>query len=170
MGRRDIIRSGDTVEVVDPQAFLRCGYPNSFDYYVKLAKETYPMMSRYRNRDAIYRQIAYGLGCADNFGGPDRSIHPYPGPYKEGTLLKVTGTRVVKTGTRYKGYGGSSYNAYDDAEPPGLSSMETHIIVGTVPVLASPGFAIAYSSWADPKQRGLEYPASHLKKVLLFDV
>jgi hypothetical protein len=152
LNRSEIIRIGDRVRIVNPEFFVRCGYPlnkelvlrnnlkqedvNKIDafitsfglnnFYVDLDKSNHIYT---RVFDKIADAIAYGLLNKEGFGGRERKIYTeYLEPYKD-IVCEVIGRKIVNTG--YYRSGGKSYDYYNggyDYEPASLEDQQTHII------------------------------------------
>jgi hypothetical protein len=132
-----IIRVGDEVKVINPECFLRCGYPlTKLDVYQeveeKYNRQIYELIRHTGMHDPKYHLVkykiidalAYGLLKQRRFGGHERKI--YTDTWKElhnkiGVVRKI---KFVTTGT-YNAGGGYA----EDYDPPFLSSVGTHKIL-----------------------------------------
>jgi hypothetical protein len=120
------------VTVVSPLRVLHAGYPKKPDDYLgqvdsifgkllqlHLGSERLPVAKL----DKIRRELAYGLGYTDGFGGRRRGLILDPDPDLLGKKYRVEYLRTVQTGTRIQG-GRDSYRyyyGYDDAFGPYFS-------------------------------------------------
>ena len=135
---KKIFRINDKVQIINPEIFVRCGYP--------LAKEDI------KNKEitAEERQkIANLLGCAfvedidyfsiyekmlDNlayyklkkkrFGGKERRIHTENKPEYKDNFGTIIGKKIVKTGDYESGY-----INYDNYYSPYLENEKSHVIL-----------------------------------------
>jgi hypothetical protein len=151
----EVIRVGDTVKIITPERFIRCGYP--FDQ----VKATDDLMTYYRDEiDALiekvdpnpkyrnyipegdYRalcgRIARIVAQRQGFGGKERTLHTERDETLTGLRCEVRARKVHKTGTYFPATGGRSYSVdygYDDYfEPGGLSDEKTHVILTLQPL------------------------------------
>jgi hypothetical protein len=141
-----IIRIGDEVKVINPETFLRCGYPlTKLDLYEetmeKHSDQVDFLLSHTGMHDPKYHLVkykiidalAYGFLKQRRFGGHERKI--YTDTWKElhnkiGVVRKI---KFVKTGIY--NHGGHGLDV-DDYEPPFLSSVGTHkILLIYVPIM-----------------------------------
>lgn len=144
--RKNVIRVGDRVKIIDPLQFVRVGYAltvedvreshitqdqahllkqliNSTGY--KLDYTMFPDSEYSRLETALARLILK----TKKFGGPDRSVHTQYMIEYLGKLGTVRAKRYVKTGiyqngTSYQGY----YDDYPEYEPPYLKNEKTVVI------------------------------------------
>jgi len=145
-------QKGDIVKIINPEFFLRCGYPltpfvkevkekieglrldlNDFIHssFMKLGIKSsfekdyigYVDVRKDRATEAILKELAY-LYCKENsFGGNSRNIYTARIAKLKGTEFVVNGYKVCYTGTRDNG----SYDPYyDDYEPPYLGDVKYH--------------------------------------------
>ena len=167
--KKDIIRVGDRVEIVEPHIFIRCGYPKTVDdmiaevekehgevlrKFVKdLGLSIFPRHLPYEKDgffsdvyEEIRRAVAYAKLKAERFGGSRRSVHTEYKENEKGRVYMVGGIRFVKSGTYEAGgyYGGMDGYEY---EPAYLTNQKTHKIL-----------RLAYLP-------DLEIEAIHVKKV-----
>jgi hypothetical protein len=147
----NIIRVGDRVRIVNPQVFIRCGYPKSLDQSIKEVEEKYNEVltkfmkelglsvfsSRLPHTDRIlsrvYEQVRLAVAYAklreEKFGGKQRSVHTENRPELAGVTRFVMGIFYVKSGVYCPGscYGG--YGWEEDYDPPVLDEQKTHKIL-----------------------------------------
>ena len=138
-----VIRIGDTVKIITPERFIRCGYPfdqvkatdNLIDHYrddidAFIAKidpnpkypKTYIPEGDLR---ALCGRIARIVAIRDGFGGRERSLHTERDEALTGLRCTVSAKKVHKTGS----YFGPSASDDYDFEPGGLSDEKTHVIL-----------------------------------------
>ena len=164
----EIIRKGDVVRIINPEFFIRCGYPLAFStvlaevqekdskYQEKIddllrnffvignAKEVFKMTADKHDTSKIKYQIesaiAYGLLKRREFGGNERKI------YREKYVTithrdwEVIGKKVVKTGIR------QTFTDFDpEGDPvrgaPFLHKEQSHIILEIIPTVNRTLFA-----------------------------
>lgn len=149
--KKDIIRVGDRVEIIEPHIFVRCGYPKTIEdcicevekehgevlqKFVKdLGLSILPPFSPY-GKDSFFsdvyeevrRAVAYARLRAQHFGGARRSVHTEYKENEKGRQYLVNGIRFVKSGTYEAGgwYGGMDGYEY---EPAYLTDQKTHKIL-----------------------------------------
>jgi hypothetical protein len=137
-----IVRVGDQVRIVNPQIFIRCGYPWSKQYVIenvitaderqglaKLLGYNYATDiggEYFRPYNTMLEAFAYFKLIKNNFGGRERSIHTENKPELQDKICRVVGKKTVKTGV-YRS--GSCYGEEGDWEPPYLDDEKTHIIL-----------------------------------------
>ena len=145
--KKDIIRIGDTVQIVVPKAFVRCGYPMSLKDESKkilesMGKEIRLLVQRVaiapeqhclpvslwtQNVDVPSERIAsilaYEKMKAAHFGGRERRVYEEEKPELAGKSTVVISIRFVKTGTYVRG--GWSGGEYDEYDPSCLSDEKT---------------------------------------------
>lgn len=146
--KKDIIRVGDWVKVVNPQEFIRCGYPLSFqdektEVYEKYSKKVEEFLHNEIGLgvklfgdlksltevdaavDKICGAIAYETLKRKGFGGRSRQIYTKENKNilgKEGCVSRI---KFHKTGEYYSPSGGGEY----DYESGGLRNEKTHKIL-----------------------------------------
>jgi len=141
-----IIRRGDVVRIDNPEMFIRCGYPLSFQEVCEEVSETskddiLSFMDKVSNSkpkiairavdptenrmyQAILKEIAYVRMREKKFGGSERRIVTEKNEAFKDAKAEVVGVKIVKTGDRVSGYG-----SYDDYTPPYLGNEKTHKIL-----------------------------------------
>lgn len=145
----DRIRVGDTVKIVSPIRFIRCGYPlykrkaidillsehreDLADFFSKMGiadRWTVLNMDREhffkRGFGATISGLAYQYMKSRGFGGRERSVYEEPLDIGyTGTLGIVADRRHVMTGTYYAPSGGyDSWSGEYDYEPGGLDGQK----------------------------------------------
>lgn len=149
---------GDKIKIIDPQMFVRCGYPltpqivkeqhitdeekksitdflSTFGIteYGVLASYYSPRGSRryyyYKAFDAIMNIIAYNRVGQMQMGGNERTIHTEYDPHKKDIVYTVIGKKVHRTGTYFPSRSSVDYWGEYDYEPGGLANMKTHVIL-----------------------------------------
>jgi hypothetical protein len=156
--RKDVIRRHDRVRILNPQIFLRCGYPltkkmikdtitkeqmdsihemfRKFNINTQVPEDVKScLLFDYTKFDdkayqAVLNVMAGVLLRKQGWGGRERCIYTEHKP----VFFNATGTvyekRVVKTGVHHSG--GCSYDYYSggyDFDPPFLGNEETHVIL-----------------------------------------
>jgi hypothetical protein len=136
-----IIREGDTVKVIVPKEFIRCGYPMDLkDFRVEVKKTHQKAIDKFLNSigiatwdsnsstsKQILNAITYALAKQKSFGGSERALYTKDLPVIKDIIFPVHGIHFVKTGFYEEGY---SYSSEDgEYEPPYLSSEKTHKIL-----------------------------------------
>ena len=131
-----IIRVGDTVKIVNPQFFVRCGYPLSFEDACDIVRREYkekiasfldsfgftrtpiwfdPIYKEPNNTlysqgfDKIVKALAFDYVKAKGFGGRERKIYTKESPDYKGKRMEVEGVRMVQTGVYSPGDRGRTY-------------------------------------------------------------
>lgn len=135
----NLIKVGDSVKIVTPNVFVRCGYPLTVsdmeseveDYeeetMMKLLEASdYASMSFYQQRayDKMKSGFMLYLLARRGFGGPERTIHVREDSSLQYMPATVTAIKRVVTGTYHHagGYG-------EDYEPPYLTKTKHHRIL-----------------------------------------
>ena len=149
-----VFRYGDTVKIINPEFFVRCGYPLTLEdakerlvsqkqreMICALLNENYcidkigyaePTIDDLSFRDVdshsfyhkILDEVAYFQLYKARFGGSERKIYTKRLDNLLNHEAVVISKRTVKTGTRVNGY----YDE-DGGSPPYLSQEKTHIIL-----------------------------------------
>lgn len=145
------IRIGDCIKVIEPQEFVRCGYPMTIqDAKEKLQKdqllrqEVDGLMARVALKHGIHyvgpgfatpihSRIMSALGYLSlkmqDFGGNQRRIHTRINESLRGLIAEVTEKRRVMTGDYCSGSSSTSYDGEIEYEPAGLANARTHVIL-----------------------------------------
>ena len=149
-----IIRRGDVVRIDNPEMFIRCGYPLSFQEVCEEVSETskddiLKFIDRVTNRkpklkidikvtdptanrmyQAIVKEIAYVRMREKKFGGSERRIVTEKNEAFKNAKAEVVGVKIVKTGDYVKGSSGyDPYSGEYDYEPSYLGNEKTHKIL-----------------------------------------
>ncbi|HYH67434.1 MAG TPA: hypothetical protein VD866_22235 [Urbifossiella sp.] len=140
------IRVGDTVRIVTPAFFIRCGYPIAFaDVVAKVRADHLPLIELFLKAvgvkfsalnyepppasvDKVAKAVAYDLLKLAGHGGRERRIHTKAFPELAGQAFRVTGVRFVKTGDYSPGRHHGGYDGYE-YDPPYLANEQTHRIL-----------------------------------------
>lgn len=147
MSKKDpkIIRIGDKVKIVNPEMFVRCGYPmtkqdareevySRFQPQVdQLIKSTLYFCSELKSHfdydglayHAVMEALAYGWLRRKNFGGNNREIYTAHDELAKDQIGIVTKIRFVKTGVYINGY----QTGEGEFTPSYLSDERTHKIL-----------------------------------------
>lgn len=150
----NIIRIGDEVKIINPNFFIRCGYPLSLKDEIKEINKHYGKATRdlmnqiVDGKKAIeepekteyecpphscqyefFKYLAYFRLMAKKFGGNERTLHTeYHQEFKD-KITTVTFIKFVKTGIREPGFSSRSFYDGYECEPPCLSNQKTHKIL-----------------------------------------
>ena len=144
------VKIGDWVRINNPQMFVRCGYPLSFedvlqdiiknhlneikDFIEKtvLSSKNYNPNRKEELRKSSIRKIANTLAYeklrAEKFGGNKRTIHVKVDESMRDKIYQVKSTRCVMTGN-YIPCSGWNYNGCDEYEHPYLGDQKCHRIL-----------------------------------------
>ena len=171
---QNIIRIGDIVKVINPEVFVRCGYPMTTEDAIRNhmtkadsdkiddlmqglgicgSSNIFPDSSDklYENTfDKIVRALAYAIVGTKHCGGNERTIHTIHVPQITGHQYKVVDRKVVKTGTRiwevdYDYYHGGIESAYGY-----LRNEKTHVIFTVQPIGTYPRLFESLENGFDP--------------------
>ncbi|WP_372395228.1 hypothetical protein ABMY26_07095 (plasmid) [Azospirillum sp. HJ39] len=168
MSKKNVIRVGDKVRILDPRLFIRCGYPlchkdvmadleenRSAD--VQAVAEKFGIAGQGVVRDRLVSALAYGILRSKRFGGYERSIHlTDPRDHLGGLVATVADKAVVVTGSYFPPSGHC-----DDYDPGGLDGAKSHVI-------------LTLYAWDDhhpdldrirSSDSRIRIPASHVEKV-----
>lgn len=150
--KRDAIRIGDTVRIVKPERFIRCGYDNNLQSNIQTildmkedCEQLYSILSRLsgashgasmrsifeqdtRLQNRVIREIAYQRMVNQKRHGSKRKIFTKEEPSIAGLVSTVEKIKFVKTGTYYAA---SSYSYFDgyECDPAHLEDEKTHKII-----------------------------------------
>jgi hypothetical protein len=138
--KKIVFKVGDSVKIINPEIFIRCGYPWSKKYVEEniitpeerqkianlLGYEFVELVGdrAWKSYSIILGALAYNKLRANNFGGRERSIYTENRTELKDKIFKVSGKKTVKTG---KYVSGSCYE--DDYEPAYLECEKTHVIL-----------------------------------------
>jgi hypothetical protein len=151
--KKVIYRVGDRVRIENPAVFRRVGYPlglkEGTDHVLKNYEkdirdlfrkidgsagfEGISLLSRditvdsSRAFDTVVKELAYSYIKSQGFGGTNREIFIVDVPELKGRIAEVASKKVVMTGTRSPGYGGSCPE--DDCQPPYLAYQKSHVLL-----------------------------------------
>lgn len=154
MKKSDQIRIGDLVKIIDPQIFVRCGYPLCIsdvaakiepaaviDFLSRAGAGTAEEISRiiihhpHHRLQRAYKDAAragaLAAMIAHGFGGSARRIYTKEMPELLGCIVRVEGKRRVVTGDRYAGCGPGYWG--DEAEGPALENQQHHTLISFDP-------------------------------------
>jgi len=149
--KRDIIRIGDEVEIINPIFVKRVGYPLSIediekelikehgdeirDFLIKIGvckTSSYDIFDNENNRQyipvKILNEMARIMLRSRGFGGDERSLHTEEKPEVKGKRCRILGRKVVKTGIHTAGHTYHSYDGDTDYDPPYLADEKTHLL------------------------------------------
>lgn len=153
--KNNLIKSGDKVRIINPQIFVRCGYPLCIadviktidqkiiiDCLVQCGVGTFDQIESvikfhpHHKMQRAYKEISGGLALAimisKRFGGSERKIYTDNRPELVGKIVRVESKRQVVTGDRYPGCGPGYYG--DEAEGPSLENQERHTLIKFCPI------------------------------------
>jgi hypothetical protein len=146
--RKNVIRIGDKVKIINPEVYLRTGYPLTTD----MIKESHitdeqrhlldKLMETTGNRKCIlygnninfeYEKLEHVFSTivlkSKGFGGNERKVHTETKPEYQDRIGTVMSKRYVKVGTYNSGHSHQGYyDEYPEYEPPYLSYEKTVII------------------------------------------
>lgn len=176
----NIIKVGDLVRILNPQIFVRCGYPlcikdvaESLDNSIaidaiKRAISILPdkhLHISYRLERAV-RDINRGLALAvmihKGFGGSERKIYTREDLNFKDKIVKVESKRQVVTGVRYPGCGPGYYG--DEAEGPSLENQQRHTLISFWPAYRDEYGNFSGGFVVDTKDN-LEIEQIHVEKI-----
>jgi len=182
MKKKDnVVRVGDIVQIVEPEFFIRCGYPLSFQDAYEIVKEKYTdsvhkflVETEFRQErtnhlgfpilsldppskdwtiQKILKALTYEYVANKGFGGEDKKIYTERREECIGKKYKVKEKRVVKTGTYYPSFGYyDSWTGEYDGECGGLAGGGTHIILTIAPVMGQDNSVYVYADYSDLQQ------------------
>lgn len=140
-----VYRAGDTVRVISPEVFVRCGYPWDVQYVLDHVlkppqrKKISLFLLEMHIRDGsqahkeIYRAVGYDLLKKSNFGGNSRAIYTQRNDELKDVVCTVVTKKMVKTGEHQCGrYYEDGYG--EEYEPPQLLKEQTHVILLLLPL------------------------------------
>lgn len=147
-----VIRSGDRVKIINPEVFVRCGYPLckedlKEELYKKYGRIIDSLLCSARNdkefvltdepSSNLFEETKYNSEIinilasvqlvAKKFGGKERKIFTQRYDALKDKIFYVAGKRIVVTGEYVPGYGGGMFS--EDCEPPYLTGVKTHKIL-----------------------------------------
>ena len=154
--RKDVIRICDRVKIINPQIFLRCGYPLTkqiikdtviTEEQKDLIEEMFKLFGVHSCRqssdiflatdiknDRYYEKVldvmAEVVLGQKQWGGSDRSIYTENRPDLLNISGQVISKKIVKTGRYTSGHSSCNYyGGYDDYDPPYLENETSHVIL-----------------------------------------
>jgi hypothetical protein len=151
--KKDIIRINDKVIIKNPEIFIRCGYPMSFNDAVNQIEKEYKkdiddliakitnkpieeLLSKRGNdwivnkREEIYKSLGYCLLKSNKFGGYERKIHSKFDENYSDKIGVVIDIKRYNTGIYQAASGGYDYyNGGYEYEPPCLLNQKNHKIL-----------------------------------------
>lgn len=139
MSKKDpkIIRVGDKVRIVNPEMFVRCGYPMTkqdareevFSRFsqqaIQLMRDTLGHEYDWVAYHTVMEALAYGWMKQHHFGGNNREIYTAYEAMAKDQIGIVTKIRFVKTGIYVCGY----QTEEDEYISSYLKNQETHKIL-----------------------------------------
>jgi hypothetical protein len=140
--KKEVIRVGDTVKIVNSDIIYRVGYLKSKECILRnhLKESDIVKIEEFigsfgipKNNENVFDKIAdalaYGILKADHFGGNVRSIHSENKPEYLGLEGTVIDRKVVKTGTYKAGYSYiDNYWGTTEYTPTELVNQKTHVL------------------------------------------
>lgn len=170
---KNIIRIGDIVEVINPEVFVRCGYPMTTEDAIRnhmtkedsdkiddlmkglgISEDTniFPSIDiLYENTfDKIVRALAYAIVGTKKCGGNERTIHTTTVPTITGNRYQVVDRKVVKTGTRIWEVDYDYYHGGIESSFGYLQNEKTHVIFTVQPIKAYPWLFESLGKRFDP--------------------
>lgn len=155
-----VCRIHDEVVIVNPLVVRRIGYPLSLTEGREHVEKLYgneiasifrrvtgrvpdqfderntlgPLFGNSPSYDNILKEFAYAYIRAKSFGGPERTIHTELVEKLRGIRCRVSGKRMVKTGTYRPAAGGQDYWGDYEYEPAYLKNEKTHVLLELSPI------------------------------------
>jgi hypothetical protein len=142
MKNPNIIRVGDYIRIINPELFVRCGYPltikvqqedieKQFGDDIRLLINKvglqYTSFAENKTFNEISQSLAYYMVKQKKFGGNERKIYTKTCEELIENVYKVINIKIVKTGIYcvggYSGYEGQEW------EPASLENPKTHKIL-----------------------------------------
>lgn len=144
--KKQVIREGDLIKVINPEFFIRCGYEETvfgmmekikskhLEHIVSSLREVVPNLDyNSTSFNKILKELAY-LKCHEiHFGGNERKLFLQKKDNLLNKFFVVQGKKVCKTGTYVKGYSSTTYDGEYDYEPSYLKNEKTHVILELSP-------------------------------------
>lgn len=150
--KKNVIRVNDRVKIINPEVFVRCGYPWSKEYVKEnvITKEQrviirnllYPNLKRPITIDDVFGQdetveelkmidiLAYVILMENGYGGRERTVHTKLREELRGKTGVICDRKVVKTGCYFPGSSHQGYfDAYPEYEPAYLTNEKSHVIL-----------------------------------------
>ena len=162
--KKDVIRVGDRVRLIDPRFVKRVGYPKTKDDYAEVVAKLRTDVSalldkvdrhhklgfsetieRTKAHSQVEDALQYLALAADGYGGKDRQIYWQEVPEALGSLWEVIDMRTVITGTYSPAWGHTDYYGESDYYPASLEN-QTHHRLATVQHCYEPEYPVRYYS------------------------
>lgn len=140
--KKNVIHCGDIVKVVNPEFFIRCGYPLSIKDGIKMILENDSLerqsvlkisevfginIDSYRFQE-ILKTLSYFKIKKEKFGGKERKIYTRRIEDQKDKFFKVYKKKTVMTGNYVSGCGYSTIDG-DEYDPPYLDKQKAHQIL-----------------------------------------
>lgn len=153
--KKDVIRVGDTVKIINPEVVDRVGYPLTKamlmeqqtpeqlkairDMFRAFGVVIYPeneldlsRLGMSKDYDRIYERVRYLMAEVsikkEGWGGKEKKLYTYTLEPIRNKLATVVARRTTKTGIYHAGYSSCDYWGEYDYEPAYLSDEKTHVI------------------------------------------
>lgn len=151
--KKEVIRPGDVVKIVNPEFFIRCGYPLSLKDGIKLIMEDEKDKEYFEKLCNRFGIMGRSLASLDNirlpkdyykildilaywkirrkgFGGNERKIYTRRVEEAKGHEFEVSRKKMVVTGSYVHGHEDREWESgHIEYEPPYLADMESHMIL-----------------------------------------
>ena len=150
--KKNVIRINDRVRIINPETFVRCGYPWSKEYVKEnvITKEqrqairnllypdaapACPVLFKFGEEESVEELkmidiLAYVILMKNGYGGKERTVHTKLREELRGKTGVVCDRKVVKTGCYHPGYSSQGYyDAYPEYEPAYLTNEKSHVIL-----------------------------------------
>ncbi len=149
--KKIVFHIGDLVTIINPEVFIRVGYPLTRNYALEVAQKEYtervyafmrevspePELFTVHNSDPrLYGDLVDALASywlrLNNYGGKERRIYTEPMESLRHTKgWRVVSKRIVKTGVYAAGgyYGGNAVELEPDYSPPYLANEKHHVLL-----------------------------------------
>lgn len=149
--KKHVFRVGDTVKIVNPEVFLRCGYPKTKQSVQKedITPEQYAKIDLllnelglspgtdyyYSNRvnrkikEKIIDAISYGLLDKMAYGGREKQIYTENQPKLQDRIVKILSKKVVRTGKYVAASDTQSWDGEHEYCPAYLENVKSHVIL-----------------------------------------
>lgn len=161
--KKQSFKKGDKVRVINPQIFVRCGYPETVESagekMEEWFKETYgkslkshlleffpflgdPLIDEYK---IILKESSFDFNKIKesfyraylknklNFGGRERKVYTKYEPQLEGAICKIISEKPMIKKTGIYQHASGGYGLGEDYEPAWLSNVKTHVFYEVIP-------------------------------------
>lgn len=141
--KKPVFKIGQKVKIINPEIFVRCGYPLTIEDELKLITneekmailKLLPSHNNYNflyhkydsHLDKILSEIAFCRLKEKGFGGPERKIYTEHRPALLNKIVTIENKRVVKTGKYEKGY--TSGWETPEYNPPFLGKEKSNVLL-----------------------------------------